>query len=314
MEYNRYPTYRPTGQAAGQPPRRRRDHRSAPKQKRWPRLLRWAVVIALVLMIASGFLSPLFPEVEYVSLTATDLPRDIGTLKVVYLSDIHYGFCYGKSQLKELVDTVNGMNPDLILLGGDYATNSDSAIAFFREAPAFRARYAVCAVMGDADRTLPDSNKSKLSTAMFTAGVYPLVNDAMEVRIGNSSLWVAGVDDVTNGNPQVQQVASKLRNEDYVIFLSHNPAILAQAQDALSASGQRGWFDLGLFGHTHGGQIGFFPSLLGPKDVHNRYLKGGWFQENRVDLLISRGVGTRTLPLRLFCSPQIHVLTIKSGK
>ena len=45
------------------------------------------------------------------------------------------------------------------------------------------------------------------------------------------------------------------------------------------------------------------------EEVPDRY-RSGWMKENRVDLLISRGVGTSVLPLRLFCFPQIHCIEV----
>ena len=54
----------------------------------------------------------------------------------------------------------------------------------------------------------------------------------------------------------------------------------------------------------------FFSSMLGiAEEVPDRY-RSGWMKENRVDLLISRGVGTSVLPLRLFCFPQIHCIEV----
>ena len=54
----------------------------------------------------------------------------------------------------------------------------------------------------------------------------------------------------------------------------------------------------------------FFSSLLGiAEEVPDRY-RSGWIKENRVDMLISRGVGTSVFPGRLFCFPQIHCITV----
>ena len=95
-----------------------------------------------------------------------------------------------------------------------------------------------------------------------------------------------------------------------MILMAHNPSLIPDAQLATDASGNLGWFDLGLFGHTHGGQMMFFSSLLGiADDVPDRY-RSGWLKENRVDLLISHGIGTSVFPGRLFCFPQIHYMEI----
>ena len=53
--------------------------------------------------------------------------------------------------------------------------------------------------------------------------------------------------------------------------------------------------------------------LLNLAQVPPRY-HSGWLIENRANLLISRGVGTTHLPVRLFCMPQIHLITVKTAR
>ena len=95
-----------------------------------------------------------------------------------------------------------------------------------------------------------------------------------------------------------------------MIFLSHNPSVIPDAQRATDASGRLGWFDLALFGHTHGGQIAGLGPLMGiGDDVEDRYRRG-WLTENRSSLLVSNGVGTSVIPARVFRAPQIHCIDI----
>ena len=213
--------------------------------------------------------------------------------------------------MNDLVQTVNRLNADLVLLGGDYAQDSDGAIAFFKSLPSIHARYGVFGVMGNHDRTVPESNLQLLRAAMMSAGVTPLVNDVASVRIGTSDIYIAGIDDVNNGWPDIVGVASQTWQEDYVIFLSHSPEAIPAAQKAGDGNGRRSWFDLGLFGHTHGGQIALIGPLLGISKVDGRY-EQGWLTENRVSLLISRGVGTSVVPVRFGRRPQIHLITVRS--
>ena len=274
------------------------------------RILTFLVLLAL---LCYPFAEPYMLETESVSLSSADLPQDIGQLRIVYLSDIHAGFFFSQSRVNDLVQTVNRLNADLVLLGGDYAQDSDGAIAFFKALPSIHARYGVFGVMGNHDRTVPESNLQLLRAAMMSAGVTPLVNDVASVRIGTSDIYIAGIDDVNNGWPDIAGVASQTRQEDYVIFLSHSPEAIPDAQKAGDGNGRRSWFDLGLFGHTHGGQIALIGPLLGISKVDGRY-EQGWLTENRVSLLISRGVGTSVVPVRVGRRPQIHLITVRSAR
>ena len=96
-----------------------------------------------------------------------------------------------------------------------------------------------------------------------------------------------------------------------MIFLSHSPEIIPEAINAADRNGRRQWFDLGLYGHTHGGQLAFLGQYLGISKVEERY-EQGWLRENRTDMLVSRGVGTSILPIRFLRRPQIHQITIKA--
>ena len=266
--------------------------------------------IILFLIRIYPFLEAHFLTVDKASLQSDSLPSDIGHLRIVYLSDIHYGFGFSDSDLGNLISRINQLNPDLVLFGGDYATDNLSAIRFFQQLPSIHARYAVLGIIGETDRGESAFELSHLQETMAAAGVTPLVNEVRQVRIGNSSIYVAGLDDYETGTPDVRAIASQVSVSDYVVLLSHNPSVIPDAQQTSDRDGRLGWFDLGLFGHTHGGQMRFFSSLLNiAEDVPARY-RGGWLKENRVDLLISRGVGTEVIPARLLCFPQIHQIDI----
>ena len=168
--------------------------------------------------------------------------------------------------------------------------------------------------MGNHDRTQPESNLQRLKDAMKDAGVTPLVNSVSRVKVGQSYLYIAGVDDFYNGTPDVKGVASQVREEDFVIFAGHTPDLIPDAQKAKDMTGDGHWFDLALFGHTHGGQINLFgwtPFRNVSEELSARYISG-WREENRAAMLISNGVGTSVFPVRLFAPPQVHLITLKA--
>ena len=274
-------------------------------------LARIVTFLVLVAMLIYPFAEPFMLEVENVTLTSSDLPVDIGQLRIVYLSDIHQGAFFSQSRVNDLVKRINALNADLVLLGGDYAEDSDGAVSFFRTLPNIHARYGVYAVMGNHDRTVPESNLQAMQTVMIARGITPVVNDVIPVRIGVSNIYIAGIDDVNTGWPDLSGVAARTRAEDYVIFLSHSPEVIPDAHKCADMNGKRGWFDLGLFGHTHGGQIALIGQHLGIAKVPAQY-EQGWIVENRINMLISRGVGTSVLPVRIGRRPQIHVITVKN--
>lgn len=277
------------------------------------KFLRLVLVLIVLFLLSWPLLEPFMLETEEVTLYSSDLPAGIGQLRIVYATDIHKGGLFNQNRVVDLISHINACNADIVLLGGDYAQDSDSAIEFFQTLPRIHSRYGVYAVLGNHDRTIPESNLTTLRAAMQAAGVTPLVNAVSRVHIGASNIYIAGIDDAGNGHPDLSGVAGQVAASDYVIFLSHTPSVIQQALILRDRNGSQGWFDLGLFGHTHGGQIAVLGPLIKDDGVPNEYT-AGWFRQNRVDMLVSRGVGTSGLPVRLFCTPQIHLITINSAK
>ena len=284
-----------------------------PRTSRGRFLLRMMLYVLMAVLLIWPFAEPWMLETEPVTLSCADLPAGIGQLRIVYASDIHQGGLYTQSRVESLISHINACSADIVLLGGDYADDSNSAIAFFRNLPRIHSRYGVYGVLGNHDRTIPESNLTTLRAAMISAGVTPLINDVAEVRIGMSSIYIAGIDDVGNGYPDLKGVAKRTDAADYVIFLSHSPAVIEDALTARDRNSRKDWFDLGLFGHTHGGQIDILGPLLKDDGVPNKYTSG-WFRQNRTDMLVSRGVGTSGIPVRFLCQPQIHLITVNTAK
>lgn len=278
------------------------------------RLSRLLIFLALIAMLAYPFYEAYHLTIDEHAAKYADLPANLKNIRIVYVSDIHESARFPRSRVLDLIRTINGMSADLVLFGGDYADSSDEAIAFFDDLPDVQARLGVFGVVGNHDRTLPESNLSRLMTAMTDAGVMPLVNTVARVKVGSSAILIAGVDDNSCGHPDVQSVAAQVTRNDFVIFLGHSPDLLASAFTATSGDGDNHWFDLALFGHTHGGQLTLFGEPLirsSIPELGKRYLTG-WREENRASILVSNGVGTTGFPVRLFAPPQIHLITLKN--
>lgn len=277
------------------------------------RWLLFALVIAA--LIAYPFLEARMLTIDEYTLTVQGLPSNLKNIKIAFASDIHQCAWFSQERVDELIQTINGLNADIIILGGDYATDSESAVAFFQNAPPLKARLGVFGVVGNHDRTEPESNLSRLVAQMQNYGCLPLVNTVAGVKVGQSYIYIAGVDDYSNGYPDVAGVARQVRAEDFVIFVGHSPDLMTDDLAARGADGDSHWFDLALFGHTHGGQInlfGYTPFQNLKTEVGSRYLSG-WRVENRAATLVSNGVGTSGAPVRLFAVPQIHLITLKAN-
>ncbi len=274
------------------------------------------VLIVLLLPLAAGLVEPLILRVDETVWECEDLPGEVGQLRIAYISDVHYGFFYSESRLAGLVSRINSLKADIVIFGGDYGKDSKTALEFFEKlgGMTIHARYKILGVMGECDTDKTDAGMQLLSDAMKNAGVTPLINTVEPIRIGSGTIYVAGIDDPASGSPMLKEVAASVGQDDFVIFLAHNPVIIREAQqNAWDRNGKLNWFDLALFGHTHGGQFSLLEEPIGlTVDIEERY-HTGWLTENRIPILISNGVGTSVIPYRLFCPPQIHQIDLHSN-
>lgn len=295
------------GYLYSEPRRRVRRRRRVPL---WPFLL----LAAVILLAVYPFLEARGLSVDEHTLQVSGLPANLKNLKILYASDFHFSGQWAGSRAEKAVGELNGLSADIIILGGDYGTNTEEAIRFFKELPSIYARIGVYAVLGDTDYSDP-GRVAELVGVIQGRGILPLVNAVASVKIGQNYLYIAGADDFNESVPMVDALAAHLREEDFVIFAAHSPDVVNAVHEAKTAAGSSHWFDLALMGHTHGGQINVLGRSLCPKlmpaEVSDRYARG-WLEENRAALLTSNGVGTEGLPARLGARPQIHRITLKA--
>lgn len=283
-----------------------------PKKKAKGRAFALIIVVLLFICILFGFFAPFFPTIEHTVWACDSLSSDVGNIRIVFVSDIHYGFFYNENRLHKLVSQINSLYPDILIFGGDYGNDIDSSVEFFNKLSehTLHVRYKILGVFGDKDTDHSEAQNKRLSDAMKNASVTPLYNSVDQVLINNGSIWIAGVDDPTFGSPNIKSVASATRQDDFVVFVAHNPSILQEAQQTTDKNGKLNWFDLALFGHTHGGQIPFLGDSFGLTYGIDEHYQSGWLDENRVPILISNGLGTVHIPFRYFAPAQIHQIDL----
>ncbi len=287
------------------------------------RHLRQALRILAVLLVVACLIYPFWEpyrlHVHRVDMESANLSRDVGQLRIVYLSDIHEdSFPYfTQSRTEALISRVNSLHADLVLLGGDYTNGTDGATDFFnriRYGKHFQSVYGCFGVLGEHDRDLDDESTTALRAAMVAAGITPLINDSYQLRIGSSTVSIAGVDDVNSGWPDLKSTAAKIHADDFAIVMCHNPQIIPDLSQSTDADGRRNWYDLGLFGHTHGGQLPFLGGLLHLTDDIRPEYHSGIRIENRAPMIVSNGIGTVSIPARLFRMPEILLITVRATR
>ncbi len=156
-----------------------------------------------------------------------------------------------------------------------------------------------------------------LEAKLAERGMTLLHNGAQHLNQDGADLFLAGVDDVSEGKPSVATATRDVPDDAPLILLSHNPDIMCDPATRRA--------DLVLAGHTHGGQI-VMPGI-GPLHTHSQYLSrknaSGYQQiqggpqdslqntsERPTHVYVSRGIG-EGIPLRFAATPQITLVTVR---
>ncbi|CDZ23185.1 metallophosphoesterase [[Clostridium] cellulosi] len=233
-----------------------------------------------------------------------DVPPEFENVKIVFLSDIHHGKCFSTEKLRRLVEMTNNLNPDLILLGGDYVDRDPNRIpSFFREAAAFRAPLGVMGVLGNHDRWTDGELSER---CMYESGITLLDNRAVWVERGGSRIRVGGVGDLTTSNQDLAPMLEGTKDDDLMILVTHHPNYV----DKLP----KDKIDLILCGHTHGGQISFRGKWVPhwPGEEKLKYITGV-VKKGSTTIIVSNGIGTVGPPIRIWAAPQIWEIVLKKA-
>lgn len=225
-------------------------------------------------------------------------------LRLVQLSDLHFGRVHREGSVRRWLEAALRASPDLIVVTGDFL---EDAFGFGRidrlleELRRLRAPLGVWAVVGNHDlHAAGRARRPALERALESAGVRLLVNRGERVR---PDLFLAGVDDLWLGRPDVE-AALEEAGEGATVLLSHNPDLLPRVPE---------WVALTLCGHTHGGQV--VVPLLGAVHTGSSYGQrfAAGFVRGPARGFVSRGLGTTTLPVRFLCRPEVVVLELEPG-
>ncbi|WP_309492629.1 metallophosphoesterase [Paenibacillus anseongensis] len=244
-------------------------------------------------------------QLKTVPLAYRRYPAAFAGMRIVQFSDTHLGKYYSLDQLARVVKLVQRQKPDLICFTGDlfdsnYGQISDDVIPILSQLQAKLGKYAV---LGNHDMRLdPGRVRDVLEQSGFTV----LVNANKSIVRGNSRLWIAGIDEMFHGKPDLPLALKGTKEDEFVLLLAHEPDF---ADTALKFP-----VDLQLSGHSHGGQIRipFYGSLFTP-DLGQKYEVGLYtFEKSEFHVYTNRGIGTTLFPIRFNCRPEITVFVLEA--
>ena len=243
------------------------------------------------------------PVVRTAEVGLADWPAGEPPVRTVLISDIHVaGPDMPPERLARIVAQIAALNPDIVLIAGDLVSDKSVATRTYQltEAVAplaeLRPRLGVFAVLGNHDHW---RNAAEARRALGAIGIHVLDNEAATA----GPLAIGGLDDDFTGQDDLPATMDAMRRRSGArLLLSHSPDPFPSVPPEVG---------LMLAGHTHCGQIRL--PLIGAISTESRY--GDRYACGRIDeggrtLIVSAGLGTSILPLRLGARPDLWLVTI----
>ena len=236
------------------------------------------------------------PVVDQVPIRIKNLHPALEGFTLLQMTDQHLYPLTQPSLIKKSVAIAYRLNPDLVVLTGDYVWQDLEAIDELAPILAgLDAKYGVFSTLGNHDYWL---DADVISTTLEAAGLPVLVNQGLSIKHGKGSFYLAGLDDGWSGNPDLDATLEGAMPGDPVILLCHEPDLA----DRYALDGR---VSLQLSGHSHGGQIRLpgLGALILP--YLGRKYDIGLYKVDEMLLYTNRGLGVISEPVRYNCPPEI---------
>lgn len=273
------------------------------------------LICTFIILLISGLICNKNLKLNEITVRSHKLPPSFEGFRIAHVSDLHNA-TFGKENEK-LINMIADSQPDIIAITGDIVdcrrTDTQVALDFVKKALEIAPCYYVA---GNHEARVP-GDFEQLLTGFEEAGVVVLRNQSSIYIKGDDSICIMGVDDpdftlMSYSDIQQTIMDSALKelnlesDEDFTILLSHRPELFKVYKDNN--------MDLILSGHAHGGQfrLPFIGGLYAPHQGLLPEYDSGLYTEDSTNLVVSRGIGNSLFPLRLFNSPEVILVELKS--
>lgn len=266
------------------------------------------IVLLLLIILYARFIGTSGLKINEYKIVNSNITDEYHGLKIVHISDIHYGSTIKNKRLGKIVEKINLMNPDIVVMTGDlidehFEFNQEEIINNLSNIKTKLGKYAIS---GNHDYPLETYNEIlKASGFINIDNTYELIynNASVPVIISGISTNIKDTTELSLKTKDFDEyINSEKNNSIYSILLMHEPNYV----DNLNIDN----YDLVLAGHSHNGQINIpvLKHIYLPKGC-DKYLNGHFSIKN-TNLYVSNGVGTSGVRFRLFSKPSINLYRI----
>ncbi|WP_345268683.1 metallophosphoesterase [Nibrella viscosa] len=233
-------------------------------------------------------------------------------LKLLLLTDLHLEKIVD-SRYTRLAETINQIQPDLILMAGDSVDADGKNQPLDEFLNLLPKQIPKVAILGNHEYKA-DISLDALRNVYRKHNGDLLVNESKAYDIQGTRFMITGLDDMLNGDANLFQALENVGSERHHLALIHSPLQQEQLRKDLArlnagrSEADKISISYLFAGHNHGGQVtffGLFTPILPPKA--GEYISG-WYNKEKPFLYVSKGFGTSTVPFRFWARAEITLL------
>lgn len=243
--------------------------------------------------------------------------------KIIFLSDLHNRM-YGEEN-ERLLESIRNQHPDLILIGGDMLVRKDGnsydkTVHFLAKLPGICPVYCANGNHEQKLKELPDKYEQsyeEYKKALTASGIHMLENASETVKLDEVPVKLSGLEIPLGAYARfgkkelsLKEITDRIgeHEDDYQILLAHHPGYMKE----YLAYGA----DLILGGHYHGCvvQLPWIGGVISTNFTLFPKYSGGIYPEGEQTAVVSRGLGTHSVPLRLWNWPELIVLELSGNE
>ena len=288
-------------------------------------MIKWLILLGVIILICiAEWMREIFTyKITHYEVCSDKLNGLSVEKKIVFLTDLHNKI-YGKDNEK-LLSSIRGIQPELILVGGDMVVgkanaSEENTCAFIKKlteiAPVYYANgnheYRMKIYKEQfGDRIL------KYKSELESSGVVFLENSSIDVILDEKKVQLTGLEvpreyykkfhKIEMSDEALGELIGNANGDFFQILLAHNPVYM----DTYKKWGA----DLVLSGHLHGGvvRIPGFRGVITPQFRLFPKYSGEFRSEDDTAIIVSKGLGTHTFHIRFLNPAEVVVVHIKSN-
>jgi len=266
--------------------------------RRSPSQVGLGAIAVLACLLVYGTWNAWHPVVQPYEINVAKTVNGDKNLHVVMVSDLHLGRIVNRERLSDIVDLINRQNPDLVILAGDVV---DGDMGPFKEQHMddvllqLKPKLGTYMVLGN-----HDGRSGEELTRLLADGITVLRD---QYQLVDERFYLVGRDNrghqpTPRAGTDLAAVMNGINHDLPIILIDHNPSNLDEALNV--------GVDLQLSGHTHQGQM--FPNNLVTASMYE--VDWGYLKKDRLQVVVSTGIGTWGPPIRIGNTPELVDLVI----